>query len=1525
MPAAASRSGARRLLSGLLGILSVVGLTALFGVGAAAGLLGHLNLPAGRRATAAFVGKTLRDLFQGELVIGSITKVSPYEVQAEDIIVRDRAGRVVLQVTRITAQADVRDILTRILRGDEKLTIVVNHVRVERAEAEIVPDTDGLPTLAHALTPRPAPSSEPVGREQDVRVWLPAVEIGHAFARGRLGDSPTVEVELSGAHGSLLATPKGAAIDVARFALLARGLGGADAKGVASLHIRAPGAVWSSFDGYMGEVQFGSVIRWEGQALDLKLELPRAEPAAARALLAQWPLLVPAEARVHLKGTPPHLDVDVQARLGDSARLSSTGSLELTSPPRLHLDVEGRQLDLRALWPEAPPTSFDVDADVGLLGDNGKLVVQLGGALQPTTVGRFAIPAVDFSSRTDSSGWTGEAKVHDLGLPVNVGFSIAPDGKLEVDAEAKHINLAQVPRIKPYFDAAGSADMRVHAALDHGRLDTNLTLDVRGLAYRGVALESGRLSAAVKGALDKPEQLTLDAQLTGKQLNAGQLVFQDVTASARGPVRAPTVSVTLDAPDGPSFDARAVVTLARPISVRDLSLGVSRDNVELRGEIAQLDLAKDRVLVRELRLHGATGELSGNAELTPHGVSVSAQGQNLDLSAFSRIIGLPRGQLEGRASLALDAFASASSQRGNVELSLDKAAFVNLNGISGQLSAKLDGRQLSVVGTGHVESLGSFSTDWETTLDGPVTERASFERAVGSATLALTGVTLEYIGQLLPQADIDVGGQADVTLKAARSEPDAVPTLEISGQTHGLSVRVERQGGQPLSLSGVEVLASAAHDGPSGNTTFALGLQQGAERLLSASADMTLDARAALTAREPLVQQLEERPILAKIVVNRVDLDSLPLGLRVPGLRGALRVEGTARGSVSAPIVSLGLQATDLRVAAGDRGEPIDLCGTAEYAKDSSAFNIGAELFLPGSVGSSRPACDGKRIAAVQFRGHAPFDFERGIPSWSGTASAVLEGLPLQTLPPLASARVTGTVAGKIVLDRSGDEPNASASLQLAGVRVDRLEIGDGALGLRSDGDRARVDFEIKHGRAAVKGAVNAGLSWSSQVPAVDEAAPIELSLEATKLEASVLEPFLSDLVSELHGNLDARISARLEPLAKGEPTRRVEQVGGKLELTDGSFVLTGLGFRLRDVSFAADARRDGKTTLVDIPELSASAGTKSQNLRSHVLLRLAGFDIVSGSVSFNVTSLPLVVDGITRANADAAVSMLSIKRETDRLVVDVPFERLVVRLPEESSRELISLDENENVKLLQPIEQPKGDRDDAALPWQFAIHLGSDAVVTRGAQLEIPITGDPIVVLASGIGVTGSVILPPRRGAVQLLGRTFQIEGGAIVFDTPDPKDPRLDVRATWRSSTSDTLFMYISGTISKPKVQFDRPEQEALALLAGTGGSSNLGAASIGFSALDSLLADTPLARVQLRGQDSADTTKGATYTAAYRASDRVIVEGNYQAAGTDSAAQGGTVGAAVDYRMTKTISIRAQLGTIGTGVDLIYQYRY
>ncbi|HKY37788.1 MAG TPA: translocation/assembly module TamB domain-containing protein [Polyangiaceae bacterium] len=1518
---AVTRTRRRRVLGGLGNILSALGLTAVFGVGAAGALLAHLNLPLARRASADVLSSTLQDLFRGQVSIGAITQITPNQVEAQDIVVRDEAHRVVLKVTRLTAQTDLLDILKRVIAPREKLTIVINHVRVDRAEAHIIPAEDGLPTLAHAFLLRQKPSTEaPSDESQYVRVWLPAVEVGHAFARGSVQGSPTLEAEITGARGSLLASPKGAAIDVTRFALVARGVGGADAKGTASLHIRAPGAVWSNFDGYMGDVQFGSVVRWEKEALDLKLDVPRAEPAAMRALLAEWPLLVSTEARLRLSGKPPDLAVDLSAVVGEHSGVTATGNLGLADPPRLQLAIEGRRLDMRALWAQAPVTAIDVDTDLGLRQAEGKWVVDIGGALQPTTVEQLTIPAVDFSGSTESGTFVGQAKLHDLGLPVDLDFSIYPDGKIEVDAEAKRVNLAKVERIKPYFDGRGTADVHVRAALDHGRLDTSLTLDVRGLEYEGVALQSGRVVAGAKGPVEKLDQLALSARLTGKKLSAGRFGFEDVKMSAFGPLRAPTVTIELKDPNGPSFDARAKVTIQNPVSVRQLTLGISRDNVAIRGDIAQLDLSEDRVLVRDLRLYGATGELNGDAEITPESVSVVAQGQNLDLSVFSRVLGLPRGVLEGRASVNVDAVASGKTQRGSLELSVSKASILNLDGISGQLSAKLDGRQLSGAATGHVEALGGFSADWDTELAGPPTERASFEKALGSATLSLNDVTLDYLGQLMPETDVDIAGKASATLKLARREKEAVPDLELSGQTQGLRVTVARKEQPPLVISGIELLASAAHDGASGATTASLGVARGSERLMAISADMTLDPKAALEQKQPLVEQLRTRPLLAKVVVSEMQLDDLPGPLRLPGVRGAVRLEGTVRGSVNDPTASLSVRATDLRLSATDRAEPVDVCGTAEYAKVSGAFNVGAEVFLPSGLDLRGGACNGKRIANVRLSGTAPFDLQRGVTEWSGTALAALEGMPLAVIPALADARMTGSATGTINVDRSGALPIASAQIALSDVRADRLSVGSGHVNLRSNGNRARAEFDIQHGQAAVSGRIDAGLSWTTGLPALDDAQPIDTAVHASRLEASVLEPLLSDFVSELRGSVGGNLSARLEPLANGEESRRIEQVGGQITLQDGAFVLSGLGFRLRDVRFTANARRHGRRTLVEIPKLLASAGTKSQNMEANLWLELEGLDIASGRGSVNIDKLPLVVDGVTRAYADAELS-LDVKRQPEWMFVDVRFKDLTAELPQEAPRDLIELNDNPNITVVQPITQPKGSRNQDELPWHFVLHFGNDARLERGELLKLPLLGDLNVTLAQALGVTGTVFLE-RGGLVRLFGKLFVIESGGVIFDTPDPKDPRLNVQASWRTPAGDQLFVYVTGTLSKPDLHFDRPESEAFALLLGTEAGD---ASSLGFSALESLLSDTPLARIQVRKSSGEEGATGDTYTAAYRWNERVIVEGNYQAAESTDSEETGNVGAAVDVRLGKNWSVRGQLGTIGTGVDLVYQYRY
>ncbi len=359
-----------------------------------------------------------------------------------------------------------------------------------------------------------------------------------------------------------------------------------------------------------------------------------------------------------MKGKPPDLAVELDAKIGESATLHSSGTFN-TEGPRLALDVEGRKLDLRALWLNAPPTSIDVEGDVGIRQEQGQWVRSTWvAAFRPPRSIASPSPRSISPAPTKQGTFIGQAKLHDLGLPVDLEFSVFPDGKIEVDAEAKRVNLAKVERIKPYFQGTGSADMRVKASIDHGRLDTSLTLDVRGLSYEGVALQSGRVTAGARGPLDQLDQLALDARLTGKAQRRSFRISGRERHGARTRCGAPMVTTQLKDPNGPSFDARARVALGDPVSVRELTLGVSRNEVEIRGDVAQVDLSEDRILVRDLRLHGATGELTGSAEIRPGALSVTAQGENLDISAISRVLGLPRGTLEGRASVAVDALAT---------------------------------------------------------------------------------------------------------------------------------------------------------------------------------------------------------------------------------------------------------------------------------------------------------------------------------------------------------------------------------------------------------------------------------------------------------------------------------------------------------------------------------------------------------------------------------------------------------------------------------------------------------------------------------------------------------------------------------------------------------------------------------------------------------------------------------------------------------------------------------------------------
>ena len=73
-------------------------------------------------------------------------------------------------------------------------------------------------------------------------------------------------------------------------------------RGIGSFHLRGDRHFWSSFDGYVGELQLNTVVRLEDGKLDIIADVPQAAPEAVRALWPDWPLQCVADAHVEAEG-----------------------------------------------------------------------------------------------------------------------------------------------------------------------------------------------------------------------------------------------------------------------------------------------------------------------------------------------------------------------------------------------------------------------------------------------------------------------------------------------------------------------------------------------------------------------------------------------------------------------------------------------------------------------------------------------------------------------------------------------------------------------------------------------------------------------------------------------------------------------------------------------------------------------------------------------------------------------------------------------------------------------------------------------------------------------------------------------------------------------------------------------------------------------------------------------------------------------------------------------------------------------
>ena len=1553
------RPTAQALLGALWRVGAGVALLGLFAAGSALSLVIYANLPAGRRVVAFALQRVLASTFEGSFSIDSVERVSLGELQARGITVHDPDGHLVLSVTALSIQADLPALGKKLWLGTGDITLRIDHARIERAEVYLLPNAkNNVPTIAAAFTPSPSKStsSSSAPSANKLKVWFPEIEVGHIYGRMALDGVPTLETELASVRGSVQGAAELTAVDVERFSATVRGLGGADARGVGSVHVRAPGPVWTSFDGYFGDVQLDTSVRIDSPKLEITVDVPRADPAGVRALWAAYPLQKDVGAHVEAQGTLHALQTQAKFMIGRGT-VTSSGELRLLDNVGADLDVSGRSLDLQALWPQVPSTDLDVDARVGVFRAGNDWATDISGSTRPTQISNVPLPAVDLTGNyTASKGFTAQGIVHEPGAPLKVSFDLHPDGSMDGTAEAKQVKLSRAPRLQPYFDGHGVLDLQLKARLEKNRLVTQVNGDLRDLEYGQLTVKSSKITGRASGPLNALSRLSLDMSVASQRLRAGALGFDELHTKISGPVTRPVISTTLNNHHGPTISAKATVTPRRNPRIDALSVEIKRDDAILTANATSVTVNGSDIRVDGVSVSGAGGTLDGSGEYAQQRLALKAHGKDLDLEVIARALGLPHGVLSGKASIDADFESTNKTQDGTFALNLDQARSDGVAIDSLSLAGALSGSQLDLKSTAKLRDFGSFTGEAQANLSGSLGDVRTLERVTGKLTVKAESVPFGLLSYVLPKSlgVSEVRGEGNGTLVLDRQDPSAIPNVSLVANTNGLYVALAPKDKTSAGtvFDGIDAHAGLNVSGSSGETDLTLKLEDSHGALVSATTQLKLDLASAVKHPELLLAQFRATPLVAKAVIEDRPLEQLPAPFVPKGVAGRLRTELSLRGTVDHPIFSDKTELYQLRLGDSERDRAVDVCTQLDYDKTSGQYGARGEVFLPTQ---DSHACKGSRVAQFSAGGRAEWakimsPTLSADPAWTGTAGISLEGMPLDIVPALAEAGFDGRVLGALMFDRREALPQMFARIEIQDAIAERTHLGTASIQARTDGRSLNATLKIEQ-PATVSTVTTPGgkldadlqsaVNWQGVVPGIDDTRPISAHLKATDVDAVILTPFVHDVLSEIGGKLDTDLTATLTPDLDAKAEQHwTGAVKGTLSMHDGTLQLAQLALRMRNVKFSARAEEHANQTLITIDSLSAAAEADKPNIAARGNLWLTGFKVAKGNANATVQGVPLLVEGVTLATLDGKNVGIELERRPTEMFVGLTIPELNAELPQAATRTLISLSNNGSIEIGQPIAEPQKAGDGESLPWRMKFDLGSKVKVTR-SDLFLPLSGSPEIILGDELKVAGNIQLTPG-GRLNLPGlpRPFTIEDGTLFFDAGgEAGDPRVQVTAVCQLSQL-TVRAKVSGTFRKANIIFESDDptlttQSAIEarLLSAPSDDSSPAAAGIGAGAGylgKQLLANTPLSNLELKAgsETTADQRSYSTYSAAYPLTDELWFEGSYktlQAQDLSGATNTNAFSGTFDWRFRRNWSLRTEVGNIGAGVDLLWQYRY
>lgn len=1547
----------RRLGGGLLGgALS----TLVFVSASVAGFVLHIDLPAERRVLASSVDELFARTMQGRLRVNGIKRISPRHIEVESLHLTDARQREVVTLTGVRLRANFLDLAWDAAFGGAKTTLVINHIRAERTVWEIVPDINGDPSLVGAMSPLPSepsatPSSAPA---RYFRVWIPNIELGRSFVRGSIGDLPVAEVSLSSARGSLLATPKGLAIDVQRFGATLRGVAGADAVGTGDLHIRSPGAVWGGFNGALGEVQVGAFFKTHAGRLEARLELPRAEAPAVRALYADWPIQEPVTARIDASGTLPKLDAKGAFSIGD-ATIDADGTVRLGEDLGAKLNIKAKHVDLRSILPDSPQTDVDATATVEIWNRDGDVVVDVNGSTKPTVISGIEIPLADWNGSFDKYGFRGKTNLHETGIPIRADFTIHPSGRIDLEAHARRFALRDSPRLRPF--ARGFLDVSAKGSITAGQLSATVTATGDHLAYSSASLSAANLTGVVSGPLTQVERIHINSTLRGSGLSVSGTTYDRVRASAVGLLVQPQLGATLTSEYKPKIIAKA--KLSPPIQgskrtrFSGVRVSVAQDDAKLVGTADYLDItAANRVNLQKVTISGAGGKLTGGASITSRGVRAQLVGADVELDVIARALGLPKRTLEGRFSIDADVDLRGDDSKGRVAVRLGNASILGLEGISARADATLNRGQFDGRGQVTVDQLGNLGSQWELSLGGDPLLPASWLEATGNAEFNTDRVQLTGLELQLRNQGVDaVRGQAKASVQLNRTDPKALPSALFVAGTEGLDVRfhtdaqeaskdgsVEAKERKDYHLQDFDFQTSGAINGKTGDIQASARLIDGLGELFALSGAVKVDLDRLIAAnRKQAVDMLRSAPLDVRLNMAERKLAELPPDFRPVGLDGSVGGELRVHGSAAVPMIEASAFTNGFRPQASRLAQAFDASARARYNPNSGDVESTAELKIKS-----------RRVALAKIAGNARWSeivAGRSLAEdwWQVGATVRLEDLPLEAFSPFADQHIQARLNGSLSAQRAKGKALVVANVDVASPVLDRVSLGRGTINFRSDNEKADLTLRLADQKGNLEANLRTGLQWVDLLPSLDSRAALRVDLQASNYDAVVLQPFVDGLLTQIGGRVDANFRALIvresaEATAEGQAPKWLGTLAGQATLREGTMQITSLGLGVEDVRLGVTATSDGKGTSIELSSLKGKVRSGVDNVEGGARLYLSGLELARGAGWLKLDSVPLLLEGVSQGTG-TGYATFRMEKLDEGMRVDVTIPRLEARLPRLSSRSVYDIEDNPDIEVAQLLREPQKPSSDTPTLWVVPITLGPEVRITR-TDMEIYVRGEPTLRMQREVSLDGFVELVPG-GRIPALGKAFVVERGLVSFDTGDPTNPHVNATASLRAADSTVIYVDLTGTLKRAELKLRSdpplPEPEIIALMLGgvsttgedtssssntaDGGSSavNLGGgvAAIG---INELLADS-LGGVELRTDGTSNAAP--SYTAAYRASSKVYVEGTYQSAdnaGIDDSVKEGVSGT-VDFRFLPNWSLRTQIGTTGTALDLIWQYRY